>query len=472
MGFLESMERLEPYVPQIEAPTRKVNFTRRLIWTGIVLAMYLVMGYVPLYGGAAGGADPWASMRIIIGGEQGSILHLGIGPIVTGSLLTQLLAGSGLIRFDSGSEYDRRMLQVVTKLATFILILFSAASTVFSGSLETENVTLDLRARIIVTTQLSIASILMLFMDETLQKGWGLGSGISLFILAGVAKKIWLDCLSPWPAPDGYMWGIVLFLFQRVASLSNPFSNFFYRDAAALPTLFQLIITVVFILILVYLENIKVNIPISHGRFRGFSRGFPIKLLYVSNIPVILAAAIFSNIMLIANIMSGTWLADTPVADFIGRVNVVNGSYVPVSGLAWLVTPPRGITEVAEAPLHAVGYVLILTFISLGLSMVWLSVSGMDARSVSTQLVGSDIFLRGFRSEPRVIESKIAPYIKTVTVIGGMLIGLVAGVGDVLSVIGGGMGVLLAVGIIEQYYQMVLEETIETHPGIARMLGG
>jgi len=42
----------------------------------------------------------------------------------------------------------------------------------------------------------------------------------------------------------------------------------------------------------------------------------------------------------------------------------------------------------------------------------------------------------------------------------------------VLSVIGGGMGVLLAVDIIQQYYQMILEETVETHPGIARMLGG
>lgn len=467
MGLLEAMENIEPYIPQIEAPTRKVNFTTRLIWTGIVLAIYLVMGYVPLYGVATGGVDPWASMRIIIGGNQGSILHLGIGPLVTGGLLTQLLAGSGLIRFDSGSEYDRRMLQVATKIVTLVLILFSAVSTVFSGSLGT----LDLKSEIIAVAQLSIASILMLFMDETLQKGWGLGSGISLFILAGVAKEIWWGCLSPLPAPDGYMWGVIIFFFQRVASLSNPFSNFFYRGVTTLPTVFQLLLTVLFILLLIYLENVRVNVPISHGRFRGFSRGFPIKLLYVSNIPVILTAAIFANIILIANIINGTWLADTPVADFIGRVNVVNGSSIPVSGLAWLVTPPRGITQVAEEPLHAIGYVLILALLSLGLSMIWLSVSGMDARSISTQLIDSDIFLKGFRSTPSVIESKITPYIKTVAIIGGLAIGLIAGVGDVLSVIGGGMGVLLAVGIIQQYYQMILEETIETHPGIARLLG-
>ncbi len=467
MGFLEAMESIEPYVPQIEAPTRKVGFTTRLMWTGLILAFYLVMGYIPLYGIVSQGADPWASYRIIIGGQQGSLLHLGIGPLVTGSLVVQLLAGSGLIRFDPGSEYDRRMLQVATKLATLLIILFSAGSTVFSGSLGK----LSLKAEIIAVMQLSIASILLLFLDETLQKGWGLGSGISLFILAGVAKEIWLGCLNPLPAPDGYMWGVLLFFFQKAFSLQSPLADFFYRGAPAVPTLFQLIITVMFILLLVYLENVRINVPISHGRFRGFSRGFPIRLLYVSNIPVILAAAIFSNIQLMANVASGTWLANTPVADFIGRVEVVNNTYVPVSGLAWLVNPPRGITHVAAEPLRAVGYVLLLALLSLGLSMVWLSVSGMDAKSVSSQLVDSDVFLRGFRSTPGVIESKIAPYINTVALLGGLTIGLIAGVGDVLAVIGGGMGVLLAVDIIQQYYQLIMEETIETHPGLLKVLG-
>ncbi|MGQ9595863.1 MAG: preprotein translocase subunit SecY [Thermoproteota archaeon] len=467
MGFLEAMEAIEPYVFQVEAPTRKVSFTTRLGWTGIVLAVYLVMSYIPLYGVETTQADSLASMRIIIGGSLGSLLHLGIGPIVTGSLLVQILAGSGLIRYNSGSEYDRRMLQVATKLVTIIIVLFSAASTIFSGSLGTS----DLKANIIAMAQLSIASVLLLFMDEILQKGWGLGSGISLFILAGVAKEIWWACLNPLPGPDGYMWGVLLFFFQKVASLQSPLNEFFYRGTSTIPTLFQLLLTVLFILMLIYLENVSVNVPISHGRFRGFARGFPIRLLYVSNIPVILAAAVFSNVNLIAGIIGRTPLAETPVADLIGRVEMVNNTYVPVSGLAWLITPPRGITAVANEPLHAIGYIIILSLFSLGLSMVWLSVSGMDAHSVSTQLIDSDIFLKGFRSTPSVIESKIAPYIKTVSIIGGLTIGLFAGVGDVLGVISGGMGILLAVDIIQQYYQMIIEETIETYPGVAKILG-
>ncbi|MBO3800285.1 MAG: preprotein translocase subunit SecY [Candidatus Brockarchaeota archaeon] len=470
MGFLDAMEKIEPYIFQIEAPTRKVSFTTRLVWTGMVLIIYLIMGYIPLYGIAREqGADPWLAMRIIIGGQQGSLLHLGIGPIVTGSLLVQLLAGSGLISFDPGSEYDRRMLQVATKLFTVVLIIFSAASTVFSGTLIRN----DIGARIIAMMQLFIASLLLLMMDEILQKGWGLGSGISLFILTGVAKEIWLECLSPLAhAPDGYMWGVLIFFFQKVFTLSNPLTGFFYRGAPTVPTLFQLILTILFILILIYLESVSINVPISHGRFRGFTRGFPIKLLYVSNIPVILTAAIFSNIIMIATFLNNTPLVQTPLGDIIGRVEVVNNTYVPVSGLAKFVSAPRGIARAAEEPLHALGYIAILTLFSLGLSMVWLSVSGMDARSLSTQLVESDVFLRGFRSTPSIIESRIAPYINTVALIGGLLIGLIAGVGDVLGVLGGGMGVLLAVDIIQQYYQLILRETLETHPGLARLLGG
>ncbi|MCS7138882.1 MAG: preprotein translocase subunit SecY [Crenarchaeota archaeon] len=470
MGFLEAMEKIEPYIFQIEVPTRKVGFTTRLVWTGLILVLYLIMGYIPLYGIAREqGADPWAAMRIIIGGQQGSLLHLGIGPIVTGSLLVQLLAGSGLVRFDPASEYDRRMMQVATKLFTMALIIFSAVSTVFSGTLITE----DIRARLIATVQLFLSSLLLLMMDEILQKGWGLGSGISLFILVGVAKEIWLECLSPLAhAPDGYMWGVLIFFFQKIFTLSNPFTDFFYRGAPNVPTLFQLFLTILFILMLLYLESVSINIPISHGRFRGFTRGFPIKLLYVSNIPVILTAAIFSNIIMIATFLSNTPLAETPLGDIIGRVQIVNNTYIPVSGLAKLVSAPRGIMHAIEEPFHALGYILILTLFSLGLSMVWLSVSGMDARSISTQLAESDIFLRGFRSTPSVIESKIAPYINTVALVGGLLIGLISGVGDVLGVLGGGMGVLLAVDIVQQYYQLILRETLETHPGLAKFLGG
>ncbi|MGQ9478572.1 MAG: preprotein translocase subunit SecY [Thermoproteota archaeon] len=466
MGLLEKFKKIEPYIPQIEAPSRKVSFMTRLAWTGVVLVLYLVMGSIPLYGISRGQqADPWAGMRIIIGGQQGTLLHLGIGPLVTGSLIVQLLAGSGLISYDPGSEYDRRMLQVLNKLVTFMLIFFSAASTVFSGSLGS----LEPTAGIIATIQIILASIFLLFLDETLQKGWGLGSGISLFILAGVAKEIWISCLSPLPVEGPYLQGVVLFFFQKIFMLQNPMEDFLYRSGY--PTLFQLLMTIIFILVIVYLENVSVNIPISHSRFRGFSRGFPIKLLYVSNIPVILTATIFSNIILIASVLSRTQFVDTIIADIVGRVNVVNGTYVPTSGLAWLVNPPRSVVKVAEEPLHALGYIAILTLFSIGLSMVWLSVSGMDARSVSSQLVESDVFLRGFRSTPGVIESRIAAYINTVALLGGLLIGLIAGMGDVLGILGGGMGILLAVDIIQQYHQLILQETVETHPGLAKFLG-
>ena len=50
---------------------------------------------------------------------------------------------------------------------------------------------------IIIFLQLLAAGIIVMLMDELVQKGWGLGSGISLFIMAGVAQTIVWDTFSP-----------------------------------------------------------------------------------------------------------------------------------------------------------------------------------------------------------------------------------------------------------------------------------
>jgi len=62
--------------------------------------------------------------------------------------------------------------------------------------------------------QLMAASIIIMFLDETIQKGWGLGSGISLFIMAGVAQQILWSLFSPLPAGDGGMIGHLKSFFE------------------------------------------------------------------------------------------------------------------------------------------------------------------------------------------------------------------------------------------------------------------
>jgi len=143
------------------------------------------------------------------------------------------------------------------------------------------------------------ASILVMFMDELIQKGWGLGSGISLFIACGVSQQILWSLFSPLPAGDGGAIGIIPYIFQQgFLDATTGMFGFNLVDAIfrsnQLPSIFGLSLTIVMLLILVYTQGMKVEIPIVSTKYRGFAATYPIKLMYVSNIPVILASALTS----------------------------------------------------------------------------------------------------------------------------------------------------------------------------------
>ena len=140
------------------------------------------------------------------------------------------------------------------------------------------------------------ASIIIMFLDELIQKGWGLGSGISLFIMAGVAQQILWSMFSPLPANDGGMIGIFPFIGQSI--MAGDVSDIFFRSNQ-LPSIFGLCLTAGILLILVFTQGMKIEIPIVSTKYRGFSAVYPIKMMYVSNIPVILASALTANAVFI-----------------------------------------------------------------------------------------------------------------------------------------------------------------------------
>jgi len=57
-------------------------------------------------------------------------------------------------------------------------------------------------------------------------------------------------------------------------------------------------------------------------------------------------------------------------------------------------------------------------------------------------------------------------------VLGGIIVGLVAGITDFFGVFGSGMGILLSVGIIYQYYEVLMKErAAEMYPAFRRVFG-
>ena len=186
MGFKDILLNL----PEVVGPSeRRLPFNEKLKWTAIVLVLFFALGLIPLHGLGANSLSQFQFLSIILGAEFGSIISLGIGPIVTASILLQLLNGSGVLKFDLTTPDGKKLFQGVQKSLSMAFIVFEAMVYVYTGGLAPGVG----GSNLMLVVQLAIGGLLILFMDEVVSK-WGFGSGVSLFIAAGVSKKLSLGC--------------------------------------------------------------------------------------------------------------------------------------------------------------------------------------------------------------------------------------------------------------------------------------
>jgi len=476
--FLSLFKPIARGIPEIKAPERRVGFNEKLFWTALVLILYLIMTEIPLYGVESGPLGELAALRIIFASNRGSLMELGIGPIVTAGLILQLLVGSDMIECDMSRPEDRGLFTTASKAFSIILTGVQASAYIIGGMYGT----LPGTTAIIVFLQLLAAGMIVLLSDELVQKGWGFGSGISLFIMAGVAQGIFWQCFSPAPAmgESGTSYGFFVALAQ-VLSLGEPVTLLLLRGGTQNPSMLGFIATIAAFLIIIYMEGVRVELPLSYAGYRGYRSRYPIKLLYVSNLPVIFASALFANVYFFSQLF---WSRYNPKntnfwLNLLGQFTAVTNQegtitgYNPSGGLVYFVTAPRNFLNVMESPVRALVYLGILVAFCVVFSLTWLEVGGLGPSTVARQLVGAGMQIPGYRRSGKSVESILKRYIPAVTVLGGIVVGLVAGVSDFFGVFGSGMGILLSVGIIYQYYQILMRErAAEMYPAFRKVFGG
>jgi preprotein translocase subunit SecY len=212
----------------------------------------------------------------------------------------------------------------------------------------------------------------------------------------------------------------------------------------------------------------------TYAGYKGYRSRYPIKLLYVSNLPVIFASALFANVYFFSQLIWSTQGRPAPgqniLIDILGQYNATNNQ--PLGGLTYYMTPPHNVQNVAAEPIRAAVYLAILVVFCAVFSLIWLEVGGLGPEKVAQQLMDSGMQIPGYRRSGRPIESILKRYIPVVTIMGGIIVGLVAGISDFLGVFGSGTGILLAVGIIYQYYELLMRErAAEMFPAFRRILG-
>ena len=193
-------------LPEIEGPTQKtLSFREKLKWTGVALIIFFTLGLMPLFGLGINALQRFETLSIILGAEFGSLISLGIGPIVTASIVLQLLNGSGIWKFDLTTPEGKRTFQGTQKFLSIFFIIFESSIYVLLGGLAPSvqyiGTPIHFQLQLILIFQLFLGGMLILFLDEVVSK-WGFGSGISLFIAAGVSKSIFLQAFN-WIVPPG-----------------------------------------------------------------------------------------------------------------------------------------------------------------------------------------------------------------------------------------------------------------------------
>jgi len=318
---------------------------------------------------------------------------------------------------------------------------------------------------LLIILQLFFASIIVLILDELLQKGYGLGSGISLFIATNICENIMWKAFSPTTINTGRgteFEGAVIALFHLLVTKTDKvraLKEAFYRPN--LPNITNLLATVLVFMVVIYFQGFRVDIPVKNARMRGQQGSYPIKLFYTSNIPIMLQTALVSNLYFLSQLLFRRFPTNILV-HLLGRWRDMEGSggqSLPIGGLVYYLSPPSSLSEIATDPLHAIIYIaFILTACAL-FSRTWIEVSGQSSRDVAKQLKEQQMVITGHRETN--MTKFLDKYIPTAAAFGGLCIGALSVCADFMGAIGSGTGILMAVTIIYQYFEIFLKEQQE-----------
>ncbi|MFA6364332.1 preprotein translocase subunit SecY [Methanoregula sp.] len=472
--LLDRMEPILAAMPAVKSPDGHVHFKNKLLWTLGILILYFALTNIPVFGLAASSQDVFMYWRALLAGASGSIVHLGIGPIVTASIVLQLLKGADILHIDTSEARGQVMYMGLQKILILVMIVIEAAPNLIGGFMQPDPAIAAqffggnlFAVSLLIFIQICIGGVLVFFMDEVVTK-WGIGSGVGLFIIAGISQALVNGFINWTAVSDPYPVGFFPRLFAVVLDGAN-FIQYFGKDLLAFAT------TIIIFLIIVYVESTRIEIPLAHAQVRGARARFPVKLIYASVLPMILVRVLQANIQMVGMFLSNVGIT------ILGKFN----GQTPVSGLMYYLAPINGpsdwmwwTTDLG----HEVWQVLLrmgidITFMVVGgaiFALFWIKTAGLDSKDVARQIQMSGMSIPGYRRNPQVLEKYLDRYIPRVTIIGGVFIGILSVVANLFGVIGSvsGTGLLLTVSITYRLYEEIASQQImEMYPFMRTFFG-
>ena len=471
LSIAEFSQTVSSVPPRGETSGQKDSFPREgLVHNGRVVCVFSVFAIAFIWDFKHERADPLYWARVIMASNRGTTMELGISPIITSGLVMQLLTGSKIIDVDHSLKEDRALLDGEQKLLGILITIGEAVAYVASG-IYGDVRDMGMGNAFLIVLQLFMAGLIVICLDDLLQKGYGLGSGISLFIATNQCESIIWKAFSPTTINSGRgteFEGAVIAMFHLLLTRTDKvraLKEAFYRQN--LPNITNLMSTVLIFLGVIYFQGFRVDLPVRSKRNRGMVSNYPIKLFYTSNMPIILQSALVSNMYFISQLLYKRYGGNFLV-QLLGRwqeSSEGSGQLMPVGGLVYYISPPTSLADIAANPLHAVFYLTFMLSACALFSKTWIEVSGSSARDVAKQLKQQQMFMTGHRESS--LQRELNRYIPTAAAFGGMCIGMLTIIADFMGAIGSGTGILLAVTIIYQYFETFEKERAAEMGGFA-----
>lgn len=453
------LKRLIFLIPEVKAPQQELSTREKTFWTMIVFIAYSIITSIPLLGVLIGQGDPFAFMRLITASSHGSLGELGIGPILVAGLVMQIFLGFKIIDMKENNLEEQKFLNSTFKA---LAILCTVLGAIFFFLGESSGYDLYLSDALIILIQLIGAGIIIIYLDEMIQKGWGYGSGIALFIVGGVTLEILNSLISPQSFLEGHNGLIsnrgILVAFCAWLRTEGPIAAIqalFFRydpvNGINLPSysLFALICTILMILVWNILLPTKIPLKNQEGKDKSITIR---SIIFFLVLPIVFTSILFSTVSLFAKIVwriNGGEGTNSIFVNILGsfRYDPSTHQYIPSGGLIFYLTPPRTLigdlgvlnpqdpfSSIVKAIIYAIAFTIVTTVF---FNRMLRRTGVLEKHSIINNRTQDD---SSFHSMVRFW---------------GILFTLIIVFSEFLGVLGSGVGLFLCVSILNQYFEII-----------------
>jgi len=393
-NFLTLLKPLFRLLPEVPKPKKKVPLRVKVLWTLCALIIYLVGCQIPLYGVVTDSTSPDNPMRAP---RRATMMELGLTAVIHSGMVMQFLSGE----FFGSALGQKDLLESAQKLLHVVVIIVLALYNVYIGSYGPVGVLGVVRSAVI-TAQLVAGGMLVVFLDDALQRGYGLSSAVSLFIAANSCERIIWEAFSPWKVNGEYQ-GAILHLLSALFSpnkLHSLFRAFFRQEGS---NVLNVVSTVLMFTLIVYVQGFRIEIPIQSERARGLTSTYPIRLFYTNTTSIMLQSVVVTQILNFAQGM-GRRFPDSLLVSVLGRWGTEGHASYPVGGICYYLSPPRSIYHFVTDPIHSVLYVAFMLGSCAYVSLLWMNAGSGSPKEVAKDLHAKKMIIKGHRLNATVRE--------------------------------------------------------------------